>query len=54
MTVKELIARLEQMPKDSEIIIELITLGGPAAATKEIDDIFETLDNEIVIQGYKY
>lgn len=54
MTVKELIARLEQMPKDSEVIIEMISLGSSAAATKEIDDIFETLDNEIVIQGYKY
>ena len=53
MTVKELIARLETMPKDSEIIIETITLES-STATKEINDIFETLDNEIVIQGYNY
>lgn len=54
MTVKELITRLEQMPKDSEIIIEMIILGSQSAATEEIVDIFETPDNEIVIQSYRH
>ena len=41
MTVRELIARLETMPKDSEVIIEVITLGSPSTATNEIVDIFD-------------
>ena len=54
MTVKELIARLGTMPQDLEVECEIVRFSNSSLATQEVDDIYESTDNKIVIQGYKY
>lgn len=54
MTVKELIAKLETMPQDLEIVCEIIRFSKSSVVTQEVDDVFESTDNKVIIQGYKY
>ena len=54
MTVKELMARLETMPQDLEVECEIVKFSSSSIATQEIDDIYESTDNKVIIQGYQY
>lgn len=53
MTVKELIAQLEEMPQDA--IVELEIVGIPDNySCDDIDEIFETANNKVCIQAYNF
>lgn len=53
MTVKELIAQLEEMPQDA--IVQLEILGIPDnCCCDDIDEIFETANNKVCIQAYNF
>ena len=56
MTVKELIAMLEEMPQNARIELEILapsangTIGSLDAKAEEV---FEGAENNVVIQGFK-
>jgi hypothetical protein len=50
MTVKQLIAKLAEMPQDAEVCLETLDrMGG--CDVEEIDEVFESVDNYVVIQS---
>lgn len=54
MTVKELIAKLKEMPQDAKVDLEIITpYGTYGSANAEPDEIYEGVRNNVVIQGYE-
>lgn len=52
MTVKELIKRLEEMPQDAPICIEIIRATGSNVHSQHVDMVFESCDDDVVIQGF--
>jgi hypothetical protein len=50
MTVKQLIAKLAEMPQDAEVCLEIVDRMGSCDA-EEIDEVFESSDNYVVIQS---
>ena len=52
MTVKELIAKLEEMPQDAPICIEVLGITGAETCSDCVDMVFESCDDEVVIQGF--
>lgn len=50
MTVKQLIAKLKDMPQDAEVIIELLTINSSLSEGK-IDEVYETTDGQVNLQG---
>lgn len=55
MTVERMIEILAEMPKDAKIVFEICELGvfdlGKTTVINEIDDIYESINNEVVIQS---
>jgi hypothetical protein len=50
MTVKQLMAKLAEMPQDAEVCLETLDrMGG--SDIEEIDEVFESVDNYVVIQS---
>ena len=52
MTVKELIAKLEEMPQDAEVIVETLTFEGTTVSAS-LDEVFETYHEEVCLQGVR-
>ena len=50
MTVKQLITKLEKMPQDAEVVIELLTIN-LSLGVGEIDEVYETADGQVNLQG---
>lgn len=50
MTVKQLIAKLKEMPQDAEIVVELLTIYS-SLGMGEIDEVYETADGQVNLQG---
>lgn len=56
MTVKELIAQLEEMPQDAKIELEILapsTNGSIGSLDAKAEEVFEGVENNVVIQGFK-
>lgn len=53
MTVKELINKLKEMPKDAEVEIEIevVNSGYVSVEIGRVDEVFEASDNTIVLQS---
>lgn len=53
MTVKELINKLKEMPKDAEIEMEILIANSDyvSVETGKIDEVFETSNNTVVLQS---
>ena len=50
MTVKRLTEKLAEMPQDAEVCLETVNrMGG--CDVEEIDEVFESSDNYVVIQS---
>ena len=52
MTVKELIKKLEEMPQDAPICIEVIRATETSVHSQYVDMVFESCDDDVVIQGF--
>lgn len=50
MTVKQLIAKLAEMPQDAEVCLETVSRMG-SCDVEEIDEVFESSDNYVIIQS---
>lgn len=50
MTVKQLIAKLAEMPQDAEVCLETVSRMG-SCGVEEIDEVFESSDNYVIIQS---
>ena len=54
MTVKELIAKLKEMPQDAKVDLEIITpYGTHGSANADLEEVYEGVNNNVVIQGYE-
>lgn len=56
MTVKELIAMLEEMPQDAKIELEILapTVNGTIGSLDaKADEVYEGAENNVIIQGFK-
>lgn len=59
MTVKDLIKKLETMPQDAIIEIEVLTpyctVGkSTESVTAEVDEVYEGTQNNVVLQGIDF
>ena len=50
MTVKRLMGILAEMPQDAEVCIESVSTMG-TSGIEEIDEVFESVDNYVIIQS---
>lgn len=50
MTVKQLVAKLEEMPQDAEVVVELLTINS-SLGVGEIYEVYETADSQVNLQG---
>ena len=50
MKVKDLIKILKGMPQGAEVNLEIITFNG--SVTVEPEEIYESVNDNVVIQGY--
>lgn len=53
MTVKELINKLKEMPKDAEVEIEIevVNSGYVSVEMGKVNEVFETSNNTVVLQS---
>jgi hypothetical protein len=57
MTVKKLITILEEMPQDAKIRVEMLAYnfkGTIVPTVSEINDVYEGIENNVVIQGFEF
>ena len=52
MTVERMMEMLAEMPKDAKVVFEICEFG-KTTVIDEIDEIYETEDNEVVIQSLR-
>ena len=53
MTVKELKEKLEMLPENADIVLEVLTFDN-AHNGNNVLEVFETADGEVAIQSYDF
>ena len=53
MTVKELKAKLDTLPENANIVLEILHFDH-AHCGNNVLEVFETADNEVAIQSYNF
>lgn len=53
MTVKELKEKLDSLPENANIVLEILDFDA-AHTSNNVLEVFETADNEVAIQSYNF